>query len=94
MWLTPTNLENKAAFKENVKMHILSKRRHVFLDFCVFLKKKVAFQLHFKMGSIQKTDALFVQTVAQPTVNDDELGQINLEAKAYIMMMSENYCHQ
>ena len=26
MWLTPTNLENKAAFKENVKMHILSKR--------------------------------------------------------------------
>ena len=43
MWLTPTNLENTAAFKENVKMHILSKRRHVFLDFCVFLKKKVAF---------------------------------------------------
>ena len=53
MRLTWTNIENKGSFqRKQKKMHILSKRGHVLLDFCVFLKKKITFLLIFKRGSI------------------------------------------
>ena len=59
-------------------MHILSKRQHVFLDFCLSLKKMISLLLHFKMGSVQKTDAHFVWTVAWPKINNNELGWVDL----------------
>ena len=67
----------------------------MFHDFCVFLKKNIAFLLHFQRAAFEKwMRFLFRLLPSQSTLNSGELVWVDLVAKAFITIRSEGNCHQ